>query len=94
VIFGAGRGFATKVWVGPDGGFWRRGGALVLALWVISVVAKVGLDYAGVAAGTGIGGGVIFIELGLTLGAQNLVVAGRSYGWSQLLSGTGPQRAA
>ncbi len=91
-VLGAGRGFATKIWVGPNGGFWRKGGALLLALWVISVLAKVGIDYAGVAAHARVGAGVIFIELGVTLAAQNLVVAGRSYGWNQLLSGTGPQR--
>lgn len=90
VVLGTARGFAVKIWVGPDGGYWRRGGALLVALWLTSVAVKVGLDVAGGLGGAGIGGAALLIELGVTLGAQNLVVAGRSFGWDRLFGGAAP----
>ena len=84
VVLGVARGFAIKIWVGADGSFWRRGGALLAALWLVSLAAKAGLDYAGAAGGAAFSGSAILMELGVTLAAQNLVVAVRSYGWGRL----------
>jgi hypothetical protein len=87
LILGAARGYAMKIWVGADGQFLRRGGTLLIALWLVSVAVKVGIDLGGAAAGARIAGSAILIELGVTLGAQNIIVAGRSYGWHRLREG-------
>lgn len=94
VILGVARGYAMKIWVGPDGQFWRRGGALLVALWLVSVAVKVGIDLGGAAAGAKIAGAALLIELGVTLGVQNVIVAGRSYGWNQLREGLTTRRSS
>jgi hypothetical protein len=83
--FGVARGRAAKVWLGPGAQFWRSGSRWLLALWVASILVKVGLDLGGSQVGAPIPGGDLFLELGVSLAAQNAVLLLRSDGLTSLL---------
>lgn len=80
VGFGVARGRVATVWRGSGDQLWRRGGRLLLALWVVSIVVKLGVDLGGSHVGAPIPGGDLFLELGVTLAAQNVVLLMRSAG--------------
>jgi hypothetical protein len=91
--FGVARGRVAKVWVGPGDQFWRRGTSWLLALWVASILVKVGLDLGGSQMGAPIPGGDLFVELGVTLAAQNAVLLMRSVGFESLLGSAQSRRS-
>jgi hypothetical protein len=82
VALGLARGLAVEVWTDADGRAWRRGTRLLVALWALSFAVRLALGYVGsrlgVAAAVGLSEVPIFA--GLTLGAQNLLVAWRAWG--------------
>jgi hypothetical protein len=79
---GLARGLAVDVWTDDNGRAWRRGGRTLLALWVVSFAVRIGLGYAAGLVGvpSEVGLSEIPIFAGLTLGAQNLIVAWRANG--------------
>jgi hypothetical protein len=89
--FGVARGLVAKVWVGPGDQFWRRGTGWLLALWLASILVKVGLDLGGSRVGAPIPGADLFVELGVSLAAQNVVLVMRTSGLESLF-GTAQSR--
>lgn len=67
-----------KVWQDERGARWRRGTPLTLGAWVLSVAVRVGLIAIGYWAGMKSETGGLLLFLGLTLLAQNAVVAWRA----------------
>jgi hypothetical protein len=82
---GAVRATTMKVWRDERGAMWRRGTPLTLGAWVLSVAVRVGLIGIGYWAGMKTETGGLLLFLGLTLLAQNAVVAWRA----QRLGGVG-----
>jgi hypothetical protein len=75
---GAVRATTMKIWQDERGARWRRGTPLTLAAWVLSVAVRVGLIGIGYWAGMKAETGGLLLFLGLTLLAQNAVVAWRA----------------
>lgn len=73
---GFARGFTIRTWLGGDGSWWTQGTWLTLAIWgamiAFRIVASVIAHFAGVA--TTAMTAEILVMVGITFGAQNLVV--------------------
>lgn len=77
VVFGAVRAATVRVWMDEAGVTWSKATPLTLLAWLASVASRVGLYFAGAALGlTTSTNGVLFF-VGLTIGAQALLVARR-----------------
>ena len=75
VVFGAVRGYYVRVFE-RDGVMWRQGGAVTLALWVVSIGIRVVVAiFAGRAGAGNVSNASLELALGITLLAQNGVVA-------------------
>jgi hypothetical protein len=80
VGFGIFRGFATKLWMDERGHWYRRGGAPVVGLWIVSLGLHVGIDWildnqSGIG---GLGAVTTLAYLVVTLTAQNMTVRRRA----------------
>jgi len=85
VGLGGVRAGTMKIWRDERGAMWRRGTPLTLGAWGLSVAVRVGLVAIGYWAGLKSETGGLLLFLGLTLLAQNAVVAWRA----QRLNGAG-----
>lgn len=75
LAFGALRGYYVRVFE-RDGVMWRQGGAVTLALWVVSIAIRVVVAILAGNAGVGnVSNAGLELALGITLLAQNGVVA-------------------
>jgi hypothetical protein len=75
VVLGAVRGYYVRVFE-RDGVMWRQGGAVTLALWVVSIGIRVVVAiFAGRARVGNVSNASLELALGITLLAQNGVVA-------------------
>ncbi|MEU7740438.1 hypothetical protein [Nonomuraea sp. NPDC049158] len=84
VVFGAVRAATVRVWMDEAGVTWSKATPLTLLAWLASVASRVGLYFAGTALGLGVSTSGILFFVGLTIGAQALLVARRG----RALSGT------
>jgi hypothetical protein len=82
-VFATVRAYSVRIWQEADGAWWRRGNALTLVLWLLSIVSHFGVDLLAVnLAGPGsdvqgIGNASLVLYIAISLGLQNLLVAGR-----------------
>ncbi|MEV0345374.1 hypothetical protein AB0H88_06390 [Nonomuraea sp. NPDC050680] len=84
VVFGAVRAATVRVWMDEAGVTWSKATPLTLLAWLASVASRVGLYFAGTALGLTVSTSGILFFIGLTIGAQALLVARRG----RALSGT------
>ncbi|MEV6156629.1 hypothetical protein AB0L53_40425 [Nonomuraea sp. NPDC052129] len=84
VVFGAIRAATVRVWMDEAGVTWSKATPLTLLAWLASVASRVGLYFAGTALGLNASTSGILFFVGLTIGAQALLVARRG----RALSGT------
>ncbi|MCA2221619.1 hypothetical protein [Nonomuraea aurantiaca] len=84
VVFGAVRAATVRVWMDEAGVTWSKATPLTLLAWLASVASRVGLYFAGTALGLSVSTSGILFFVGLTIGAQALLVARRG----RALSGT------
>ncbi|MEU7828067.1 MULTISPECIES: hypothetical protein [unclassified Nonomuraea] len=84
VVFGAVRAATVRVWMDEAGVTWSKATPLTLLAWLASVASRVGLYFAGTALGLNVSTSGILFFVGLTIGAQALLVARRG----RALSGT------
>jgi hypothetical protein len=79
VALGAWRGRTERIWRTADGATWRQGTAVTMALWIVSIAARVVTIPVGHAFGAhAVAGSEIELMLGLSLAAQHLVIANRA----------------
>jgi len=77
------RSYSVRIWQSEDGSWWRRGTAVTLVLWLVSIGSHFGIDVlAGKLAGPtvdihGLGNATLLLYLALSLGLQNMLVARR-----------------
>ncbi|WP_141746666.1 hypothetical protein [Streptomyces sp. LUP30] len=75
VAAGVLRGRTMPMWRGEDGRLYRKGGRVTLLLWLATVAVKTGLGAIAEAAfGEPFNGNALWLGLGVTLGAQHLVM--------------------
>ncbi|MCQ9184596.1 hypothetical protein KMT30_37275 [Streptomyces sp. IBSBF 2953] len=75
VVAGVLRGRTMPMWRGADGRLYRKGGRMTLLLWLATVAVKLGLGAIAEAAfGEPFNGNALWLGLGITLGAQHLVM--------------------
>ncbi|MEU6553246.1 hypothetical protein ABZ915_23630 [Streptomyces sp. NPDC046915] len=75
VVAGVLRGRTMPMWRDTEGRLYRKGGRVTLVLWLATVVVKLGLGaIAEVAFGEPFNGDALWLGLGVTLGAQHLVM--------------------
>ncbi|WP_433511072.1 hypothetical protein ACQP2T_45570 [Nonomuraea sp. CA-143628] len=84
VVFGAVRAATVRVWMDKAGVTWSKATPLTLLAWLASVASRVGLYFAGTALGLHVSTSGVLFFVGLTIGAQALLVARRG----RALSGT------
>lgn len=83
VVLGAFRAASVTIWQDADQTWWRRGGAMTLVLWLVSIGSHFGIDALAVhLAGPsydmqGLGNATLLLYIALSLGLQNLLVARR-----------------
>ena len=92
LLLGAGfavvRAYSVRVWQDVSGAWWRRGNALTLVLWLLSIGSHFGVDaLAGWLAGPGydiqgLGNASLLLYVAISLGLQNLLVAHRVAGYA------------
>ncbi|RJQ74661.1 hypothetical protein D5S17_22050 [Pseudonocardiaceae bacterium YIM PH 21723] len=73
------RGFSVVLYR-VDGQLWQRYGAVTVALWLLTIVARVGLGLLGKSLGADplVTSGLLLVLFGLTLVVQNVVVGRRA----------------
>jgi hypothetical protein len=82
-VFATVRAYSVRIWLAADGAWWRRGNALTLVLWLLSIGSHFGVDVLAVKlAGPGsdvqgIGDASLVLYIAVSLGLQNLLVARR-----------------
>ena len=82
-VFGAIRAASVTIWQQADGSWWRRGGAITLGLWLVSICSHFGVDALAVQlAGPevdmqGLGNASLLLYVAISLGLQNMLVARR-----------------
>ena len=82
-VFATVRAASVTLWQQPDGSWWRRGGAVTLVLWLVSIGSHFGVDAIAVQlAGPpvdmqGLGNASLLLYVAISLGLQNLLVARR-----------------
>jgi hypothetical protein len=77
LVLGAFRGCFVQVYA-QDGVMWRKGSSTTIALWVVSIAVRIGIAVLASNAGVGsISDAGLDLAFGLSLGAQNAVVAFR-----------------
>jgi hypothetical protein len=77
LILGGVRGFFVRVYE-QDGVMWRQGSSTTIALWIVSILVRVGIAVLATQAGVGnVSDAGLDLAFGLSLGAQNAVVAFR-----------------
>ena len=82
-VLGTFRAYSVRVWQTADGAWWRRGSALTLVLWFVSIGSHFGIDALAVSlAGPGVdmqglGNATLLLYLAISLGLQNILVAHR-----------------
>ncbi|MFF0160491.1 hypothetical protein ACFYRY_23620 [Streptomyces sp. NPDC005263] len=75
MVAGVLRGRTMPVWRDTDGRLYRKGGQVTLLLWLATIVVKLGLGAIAEAAfGEPFNGNALWLGLGITLGAQHLVM--------------------
>ncbi|MEW2398137.1 hypothetical protein [Streptomyces sp. NPDC046862] len=75
VVAGVLRGSTMPMWRDAGGRLYRKGGRVTLLLWLATVVVKLGLGAIAEAAfGEPFNGNALWLGLGVTLGAQQLVM--------------------
>ena len=74
VAFGLLRGAAVEVWRDAEGTVWARGSRPLLALWVASSAARIGLLAAGSWLGAGGSTAETLVFAAATLAAQNAAI--------------------
>jgi hypothetical protein len=80
VVSGAARAPSVRVFE-RDGRLWRRGGALTVVLWLVSIGARAGLEALAARAGAGTAlDDVLPLTFGVSLVAQYVVIALRARG--------------
>ena len=77
LAFGLARGFVTDVWVEADGTVLRRGGVLVALLWPLTLGVRAGIALIAHRSGVPETVTLIWLELAVTLMAQNAVTMAR-----------------
>ncbi|MEU8355067.1 hypothetical protein AB0C27_03550 [Nonomuraea sp. NPDC048882] len=77
VALGAWRASSVRVWLDDAGIAWSKGTAGTMLAWLASIAIRVGLYFAGTAAGLSVSTGGALLFLGLTLGTQAYLVARR-----------------
>jgi hypothetical protein len=80
VAFGALRAVTMRVWRDPDGVAWRRGSALTITLWIISLAAHIALDLSAghSSVAKSFTSASIWLFLALTLGVQREIIRARA----------------
>jgi hypothetical protein len=77
LVLGAIRGLFVRVYA-QDGVMWRQGSSTTIALWVVSILVRVGIAILASHAGVGnVSDAGLDLAFGLSLGSQNAVVAYR-----------------
>lgn len=76
--FGLWRGTSMRMWRAPDGLVYRRGTALTITLWVITVTTKLVLDGYQMSATHTFTSGPIWLAMALTLAVQQYVMLHRA----------------
>lgn len=78
-IFGVIRAYTVRLWR-ADGGLWRQGTVVTVALWIAAIAVHIGLDFVidGTGDVKGISGASILLYLAVSLGAQRFVVQSRA----------------
>lgn len=78
LLLGAMRAATMRLWREPDGSLWRRGGALTIAAWIVSIAVRVGLLGIAYWLGVKTGSGNLIAFLGVSLLAQYAIIDLRS----------------
>lgn len=78
VGLGVARGAVTSLWTDRQGRVWRRGGPVVLVLWVVSFAARLRADRLLNQHDPGLGASTILAYLVVSIAAQNLTVRRRA----------------
>jgi FtsH-binding integral membrane protein len=78
VAFGALRAATMRVWRDETNALWRKGTGWTLAAWLLSIASRVGLIALAHVLGVRQGTGGLLLFFGLTLLAQNAIVAWRA----------------
>lgn len=76
-VLGAARGWSVRLFR-RDGVLWRQGGAVTIALWLLTIGVRVVIGLLATHAGVGkVSNAALLASLGLTLASQSAVVAWR-----------------
>lgn len=79
-VLGVVRGALMPLWRGPDGRVVRRGDVRILALWGVTVVARLLVSAVGVVGfGEPVHVAALWVGFGVTLGAQQVVLLRRAH---------------
>jgi hypothetical protein len=78
LVFGLARGMVTEIWTEADGTILRRGGLLVAVLWLLMLVCRGAVALIAHQKGVPETVALIWLELAVTLLAQNAIVMSRA----------------
>jgi hypothetical protein len=78
LVFGLARGLVTEIWTEADGTVLRRGGLMVGVLWLLTLVCRGAIAVIAYKNGVPETVTLIWLELAVTLLAQNAIVMARA----------------
>ena len=78
LVFGLARGMVTEIWTEADGTVLRRGGLIVGVLWLLTLVCRGAVAWIAYQKGVPETVTLVWLELAVTLLAQNAIVMARA----------------